>query len=183
MKKVFIIGGHPEKLLVPDRDDYEYWSVSSNLWSNLKLKKIDLVFELHSIDLIKEKIELLNDFDGDIICGEASKLIKNSIIYPIYDIVAEFGIKTVHQNHLSYKLYALSTISYMIAYAIYNKYDIIELYGVKMAMLEEYNIQLPSCEYMIGFARGKGIDVIIHESNVCNTSNIYQYESLKRGCK
>ena len=49
----------------------------------------------------------------------------------------------------------------MIALAIYEKYDVIELYGVDMSVDTEYSVQRPSVEYWLGIAKGKGIKTYV----------------------
>jgi hypothetical protein len=57
--------------------------------------------------------------------------------------------------------YWCSSIAYMLALAIHEGAQEIALYGVDMRGDDEYGYQKPNCEYLIGFARGKGIAVHI----------------------
>lgn len=61
--------------------------------------------------------------------------------------------------------YFNSSIAYLIAIAIHEGADTIGVWGVDMDADEEYGYQRPNCEYLIGFARGRGIEVRIHESS------------------
>ncbi len=61
-----------------------------------------------------------------------------------------------------------SSIGYMLALAIHEGVDRIGVWGVDMKADDEYGYQRPNCEYLIGLARGKGIDVVIpEESPLC----------------
>lgn len=60
--------------------------------------------------------------------------------------------------------YIESSIAFMMAHAIYeneigNKIDRIGLWGIDMHVDSEYGYQKPNMEYLIGFARGRGIKV------------------------
>jgi len=177
MKTVYIVGGHPSKQYMPVKDNVDYWSTGSNAWSDTVTPKIDVLFEMHKLKRIEKRIQNINDLDIPVYVQEITHKIKNETLYPIKKIVDNYGIKKVDNGIEKYKLYATNTISYMLALAIEYKYDRIELHGIKMAALSEYGIQLPSCEYMIGLARGKGVDVVIHNSNLCNTMYLYGYDS------
>ena len=57
--------------------------------------------------------------------------------------------------------YLESSIAYMIAFALIEGIGELELFGVSMANNSEYVYQKANCEYLIGFARGKGMKVSI----------------------
>lgn len=58
-----------------------------------------------------------------------------------------------------------SSIAYAMAMAIYEGATQIGIWGVDMDGTDEYAYQRPNMEYLIGVARGKGIDVYIPESS------------------
>lgn len=69
-----------------------------------------------------------------------------------------------------------SSIGYMLALAIHEGAEEIALYGVAMEGHDEYGYQRPNAEYLIGFARGKGIKVHIPEqSSLCKFGGQYGY--------
>lgn len=74
--------------------------------------------------------------------------------------------------------YSESSISYMVWYAIHIGATEIDLYGILMAAFDEYHEQLKSVEYWIGYARGKGIKVTIHEPTaICKgRQGLYGYD-------
>lgn len=81
--------------------------------------------------------------------------------------------------------YFTNSISYMIAFALYegavlgHQWDDIHIYGVDMAVGDEYIAQRPSCEYWIGIAEGMGVKVYIPDaSDLCKTTFLYAWEEV-----
>ena len=58
--------------------------------------------------------------------------------------------------------YFTNSVCYMIAMAIKEEYERIELYGVRQAGLVEYMDQRKGVEFWVGYAMGKGIEVYIN---------------------
>lgn len=70
--------------------------------------------------------------------------------------------------------YFTSSIAWLIAIAIYEKYNEISLYGVDLIRSDEYAEQKPCIEYWIGYAEGKGIKVNIQDSsNLMRPKELY----------
>jgi len=66
----------------------------------------------------------------------------------------------------------------MMALAILEGATHIGLWGVDMAMSDEYAFQRPSCELMIGYCLGRGIAVTVpEESALCKARRLYGYET------
>ncbi len=59
--------------------------------------------------------------------------------------------------------YWTSSVGYMLSLAIHKKPEEIAVYGVDAN--DEYGYQKPNLEYLIGFARGRGIEVNIPEQS------------------
>ena len=57
--------------------------------------------------------------------------------------------------------YFNSSIAYMVALAIHLKAEKISIFGVDMKADEEFFYQRPNLEYLLGLAKGKGIEVFI----------------------
>lgn len=74
--------------------------------------------------------------------------IPSSVRYPIEEMHTE---------------YFNNSLSYMVAYAVYKGATKIDLYGCAIMTGGEYLHQKPNLEYWIGYARGSGAEVIIHE--------------------
>jgi len=57
--------------------------------------------------------------------------------------------------------YFTSTVSFMMALALYEGFDKIHLFGVDLAVGSEYEKQRPSCEFFCGIAKGLGVELYI----------------------
>ncbi len=80
-------------------------------------------------------------------------------------------------HHFRYPYYT-NTVSYLIAFAIFEGAKSIGIWGVDMAQTVEYREQRPSCEWLIGWAMGAGIEVIIpDECDLLKTPCLYGYEN------
>lgn len=84
--------------------------------------------------------------------------IPTSVAYPFDEIGDLIG-----RNVLTGDPYIESSIGFMFAHAVLelNAGDRIGVWGVDMGVKTEYFYQRPNMEYLIGFARGKGIKVWI----------------------
>jgi hypothetical protein len=64
--------------------------------------------------------------------------------------------------------YLSSSIAYLMTLAIHERAEEISIHGVHMESSGEWHTQRPNMEYLIGFARGRGIKVhIAPESPLC----------------
>lgn len=93
--------------------------------------------------------------------------VPNSVAFPLKDACDAFG------------MYFTSTMSYEMALAILMDYKRIELYGIEMSADSEYIYQKASMEYMIGVARGRGIDVYMPPQCSLLRGALYAYEDLR----
>jgi hypothetical protein len=93
-----------------------------------------------------------------------------SMEYPIDDVISELGD------------YFTNSISYMVALAIFLRYEEIYIHGVNMIHDSEYGHQKPSCEYYLGIARGRGLKVILPpESDLLKATTRYGYSAGNYG--
>ncbi len=91
--------------------------------------------------------------------------IPNAVEYPIQKAIAQFG------------RYFTNTISYELALAIMLGFDEVHIYGVDMAVAEEFMNQRPSVEFFIGILVGMGKKVYIpDEADLCKSRFLYGYE-------
>lgn len=75
--------------------------------------------------------------------------------------------------------YFTNSFSYMLAMAIMEKFDEIEIYGLctKMETFREYYVHRISTEYLLGYAECKGIKVTVgHRSDLLKTTYLYGYQ-------
>jgi hypothetical protein len=91
--------------------------------------------------------------------------IPTSIKYPYEELVKKYGERF------------FSSFDYMMAYGIHLGYKKILVYGIDMAVQDEYLFQRPSALYWIGFARGLGVDVEIQKDSGLNMKGLYAIKS------
>ena len=146
--KVIIVGKSPDWTLAPQTG--EVWGVN-----NICLKRdVSVVFNMHHMaDLgsLTRKAIKMEDYARNnkvpYVTLEELPDIPTSVRYPI---------EKMHSHYFN------NSIAYMIAYAVHKGATVIDIYGVQMAADAEYREQRPCCEYWIGYARGKGVEVNIH---------------------
>ncbi len=104
--------------------------------------------------------------------------VPRSVRFPLEEM-----LRTYAARGLTGARYFTNSISFMIAYAVYeglvcgHQWDEIHIYGVDMAVGDEYIAQRPSCEYWIGIAEGMGVKVYIPDaSDLCKTTFLYAWE-------
>ena len=128
--------------------------------------------EKHGINYFDPKLDMLWDIHPDGHWG--GKLMKeraNAIaadmplmtmgLYPLQDIMAEFGTD-----------YFSSSTDYLVAWAIHNKYDRIELFGCAMDDKGDHLEKRAGLDFWCGVAIGRGIKVVVHgNSTVMTTSD------------
>lgn len=91
-----------------------------------------------------------------------------SVAYPLQEVTANCG----PGRH-----FYSSSIDYMAAYALYQGYSEIHLYGVDM-VTPDYQARKHSLGYYLGVARGRGVGVYLpEESSLLRHTHIYGYES------
>ena len=153
MRQVAIIGQGPGCDSYPR--DWETWGLS---WA--KNYGLTRYFEIHDVwrDCHKKygndgkgyydenPVDVLNDLPN-VYLPEEDNGIPRGERYPIEAVIAEVG------NYLE------CSISFMLALAILERVPTIGLYGVSGD--DGYSSQRPNIEYLIGFARGVGINVHI----------------------
>lgn len=83
------------------------------------------------------------------------KKVPTSRIYPLKKV----------SEHFQTRCFA-STVDYAFALALFEGFERIEIYGVKMSFGEEYEHQLKSFHYWMGLARGLGVTVVVHGEDV-----------------
>lgn len=109
--------------------------------------RFDVLFDLHDLSMLTDKHkEKLKNCHQPLYMQDG--YYHNSTRYPIESVIEIVGD------------YFASTVSYMLGFAIYKKVGKIDIYGVTGA--ENYAFQRPNLEYLIGFARGRGIEVNVH---------------------
>lgn len=174
--KVAIVGFAPaSRGLAPyDNPAWEVWGMHE---LHKFIPRWDRWFELHSPTVFENLpggagyAEWLKSQTKPIYMRGQFTDIPACIRYPKEAIMEQFGG------------YFTNTVSWMIALAMQemlakpDEKHTIGLYGVDMAVGSEYGEQRPSCEYFIGLARGKGIEVIVPaECDLLKTAWLYGFE-------
>jgi hypothetical protein len=72
--------------------------------------------------------------------------------------------------------YFTSSFSYMLALAIAEGFERIEVYGFELAAGDEYVPQKACAEFWMGFALGKGIEVFLPEGSQLCWGPLYGYQ-------
>lgn len=164
-RKIAIVGHAPSSMsLAPYSDaSWEIWGLGNAYGL---MPRWDRWFELHGLDDGRKRWAsdywtwLTTDHGKPLYINAAHPDLPHAEIYPRTEVCRQFGN------------YFTNSVSWMLALAIQQRPASIALYGVDMAEADssvgqagEYQHQRPSCEYIIGFARGLGIEVIIPESS------------------
>jgi hypothetical protein len=155
--KVAIVGLSPSHDEAPfGNPEWELWGLP---WDKRAFGEFDRYFEMHDLPHFKdnaEYIEHLNDCQV-LYTQEQYSEIKTSIAYQLKEVAETIG-----------GAYWTSSVGYMMALAIHEGATEISLFGVDMASEYEYGYQRPNMEYLIGFAKAKGIKVhILESSSLC----------------
>ena len=166
---------------ISSRDEANYQPPEVERWglgnAYVYLNQIDRYFELHDKQFVMttgrhgkktgptqtfwEYWHYLQKAGIPVYMQDVTREIKNSVRYPIEDIIADFGP------------YLTSSVAYMLALAIHEKFDEIRLFGVDMATKMEFSHQRDGCEYLIGIARGRGMTVTIPDSSPLLKAPLY----------
>lgn len=178
-KKVCLVGSASSSAnMTPWNDQsFEIWGLA---WRSLK--RCDAYFDLHPIDETRQKIQQnyvgrLASLKSPIFLQKRHPAVPNSVQYPLDKVIQFLGSVDKYANGD----YFASSIAYMLALAIYRRFEEIHLYGIDLLCDEEYNYQRPNAEYLVGLARGLGISVYIPETSaMCKFNVRYGYEKEEK---
>jgi hypothetical protein len=172
LKKVAIVGFSQHKVEAPYADpSFEIWGLND---LHESIPRWNRWFEMHSDKQIKDYcsrkagvpyLEGLASLKCPVYMQKPRPEVPTSVRYPIEDMMAKFGN------------YFTNSISYMLALAIDEGYQVIHVYGVDMAQDSEYGQQRPSCEFFLGVARGRGCEIFLPKtSDLLKVRWLYGYE-------
>ena len=156
-------------MLAPFNDpDYEVW-VLGNRANNYP--RYDLMFEIHDVtnENGPEYPKWLVEQNIPLIVGKGFPIEADHVtVFPYDESEKLFG-----------SLYLTSSPAMMVCLAILRGYPYMELYGVDLVIEDfEYFWQRPCMEAWIGFARGRGVEVVLHElSPVCKADYVEGMDS------
>ena len=155
--KIAIVGSAASTRDQAPFDNLE-WSIWALAWRRAGLKRVDMRFEMHDPSLwsryagpIPAYLDWLRASDAPVVMRGQFDEIPNCMPYPFDNVETFLGEGVCYT----------SSVSYMLALAIYSEPEEIGLFGIDMLADEEYAYQRPAAEYLIGLARGRGIKVTI----------------------
>jgi hypothetical protein len=178
-RKIAIVGwAGTSRDLAPWTDDsWEKWVLNTMAQRDNYAANCSRVFQLHS------KSDIARDQTDE---PDHWKFLTTNTTIPVYmhEHIAESWISDGMGNVVAFPTRALldkfpnyftNTVSWMIALAIHEGADVIGLWGVDMAhAISEYGEQRPSCEFYLGLAMGRGIEVhVAPESDLLKTPGQY----------
>lgn len=163
-------------MLAPFEDDScEIWVLGNRCD---RYPRYDKIFEIHD-DLSQHDTayaQFLSDQNIPMVVGESFPIqAKHIEVFPYNETVELYG-----------SLYLTSSSACMLAYAILSGHKEVELYGIDMAVDDhEYFWQRPCMESWVGFAKGMGIKVNIHNNSPLGKSDYVEgrdYGKVKPAC-
>lgn len=170
---VAIVGSAPSwTLALEERETTEIWATGLMF---RHLPRITRWFEMHADPSLRvdapptnahDYKAWLSSFQGIIYVLEQDASIPCAIPYPITG-----------------RPYLTNTIAYMLALAVYRGYASIKLYGVDMAVNEEYAKDRQCVLYWLGVAEGQGIAVVLPPgcALIAGNEHVPEREYLAKG--
>lgn len=147
---ICIVGLGPTHDLVP-WEEHEVWGLPWDPWA----PRYDVLFEMHSPELFRQRgeeyISRINDTQLPVYMQEKQEDIPLSASYPMSEVSSLVGD------------YYGSSVAYMLGLSILMGHDV-SLYGVDLS--DDYDHQRPNLEYLIGFARGRGLRIDVPEGSL-----------------
>lgn len=172
------------------RDWAPYEDAGMQIWglnrACIFMQRADVWFELHGPGIVSNQtrrpgshIDWLKQFPGSVYMHQALAEVPNSVDYPLERVAKELGAniyrvdKDGKQKSTVDEPYLSSSIAQEIALAITEGYEEIHLYGVDLNTDSEYAWQKPGVEFMLGFAAGRGIKVVLPDNCPLLKGSIY----------
>ena len=131
-------------------------------------RPVEIVFDMHKVDGLRGNPEQEKIFEY--VCENKIPYITLNVL-PYIPTSKAFPIESMPVK------YCECSLCYMIFYAVLYGADKISLYGFNMTTNDEYYNQRMSVEHWIGYARGKGIEVVINEPTTLCKAPLYGYET------
>jgi hypothetical protein len=165
LKSVAIVGG-AEATAVNAPFHNPEWEIWGLAWHTASLQRTTLLFDIHDPGFKAEApyrlhynshrnqkyIDKVNASGVPIMCdAKALTSFTNGVPYPLEAV----------RNHFPKRDVLECTISYMVALAIMQGCSRIGLWGCHFTGKEEYERQLPSVTWLLGYAEARGVEVVI----------------------
>lgn len=172
----------------------EIWSLNMVLSSPamrevFPLPRLDRLFELHPVGLLLhpqyspsqpagKHWQWLTETEHSYpvyMLDECSE-VHGSVRYPVEEILDRFGENLTHDGQEDGS-YLTSTFCFMLALALYEGFQFIEVYGFEMGSETEYAYQKPAAEHWLGIANGLGVKVWLHKRSGLLRGKLYGFEA------
>lgn len=158
-KKVAIIGFASNTIhLVPWFDpEFELWGMNQGHMNFAR--RADRWFEMHQPEATADirdpdYITFLRNLQIPVYMIQQYDEYPTSLRYPIED-----AINWVGQD------YFMSSVAFMMVLAAMEGFEEIHLYGINLAIGDEYFYEKPNAEYLIGLLRGRGVKVYVPQAS------------------
>lgn len=173
-RTIALVGGAIPTNLIANRipKGVELWGM--NLDHRFLFRPADRWFQIHPRDWHDDQNQrfgrgtdhllFLQKCNVPVYMKETQPDIPMSVRYPIGEVVVRFG------------KYLTSSAAYMIALALYEGCDRLELYGIHMATATEFVTQRACMEYYLGIAEGMGIETFVPDECPLLKAPLYAYE-------
>lgn len=170
VKEVTILGRGPSRVL-PLPSSGEIWGLNG---AYKYCNRLDLLFMIDAVKYHPAETE------------EAERLcipVMTFDDFPLDEIIKDLGLPPKNSKRLHY--FFQSTTCYMLAYAIYKGFEKMHILGVDYLWEDEEHLPAkPSVETWVGYAMGRGIDVVLNNlSHICtprpNRNCMYGSEQTK----
>ena len=172
MKKVAIIGAGLTRQDAPYHDpEWEIWGCNE-----MTIERADKWFELHPMPVQNEaELKWLKECEQPLYVLNKTKGMPRSITYPLNAIC----------DALKVEPYFTCTFAYEIAFALYDGFTTIGLWGCNLPMgsPRERIFESRCVEWWLGFAQGRGVEIVIPEEDSlakCEYLYGYDYELEKK---
>lgn len=167
MNIVTIVGNGRTRTQAPHDDTTRViWTMNNHalLWQ----KRTCAVFEMHDDALTTTRYDefykswLRESHPVPVYMLNPVADIPSAIRYPLEEIGAQFGTHCLKGSRTVRDLYT-STTAYMIALALYLKFQRIEIYGVELDKANEYADHRDAVFFWLGKATALGVDIWVPE--------------------
>jgi len=175
-RKIALIGYAPNVRFAPWGDtSYEIWGLNDQI---VTMPRIDVLFEIHSPEVIKAEghWDRLKTLTIPVFMQQHYDEIPTSVAYPLDLVQKRYTIQGCDRAFLT------CSASLMLAVALESTPvpSRIDVFGIDMAQDSEFSHQRPSCEFFLGVAHGKGIQLSLqNSSDLLKAPFIYGFEDEK----
>jgi len=179
--KVAIVGSStPHRDYAPfDDPEWEVWGIN-DAWRWMPEGSATRWFEMHSPDVYEWSLrraeghlDYLKRFPGQVYLHERREDVPRSVTYPLDEVVRLVGGAA----------YFTSSIAYMQGLALLLGFTTIGLWGVDMQRDSEYGDQRECCEFLLGVAMGRGVNIVKPEGSPLLSAPLYGRGYLDDGAE